>query len=65
MKILKYKNLPANMEKTRHAGMEIKLPAANAKTSDKLANVIDGPTSTSALLILLSKGNSSSCLFTA
>jgi hypothetical protein len=45
--------------------MEIKLPAANAKTSDKLANVIDGPTSTSALLILLSKGNSSSCLFTA
>lgn len=53
------------MEKTRHAGMEIKLPTANAKTSDKLANVIDGPTSTSALLIRTSKGNSCCCLFTA
>jgi len=65
MKLLKSKNLPANMEKTRQAGMEMKLPAANAKTSDKLANVIDGPTSSSALLIRLSKGNSRCCLFTA
>ena len=59
------KNLPANMENTRQAGMEIKHPTANAKTSDKLANVIDGPTSMRALLIRSSKGNSGCCLFTA
>ena len=53
------------MENTRIAGMEIKLPTANAKTSETLANVIDGPTSTSALLTRPSKGNSSGCLFTA
>lgn len=65
-KIYKSKNQsPANIEKTRHAGIGIKLPTANAKTSDKLASVMDGPTSTSALLIRLSKGNSSDCRFMA
>jgi len=59
------KSLPANMENTRIAGMGIKLPTANATTSETLANVIDGPTSTSALLIRPSMGNSSRCLFTA
>lgn len=53
--------LPANIEKTRHAGMGIKLPIAKAITSDKLARVIDGPTSVSALLIRSSKSNSSGC----
>lgn len=53
------------MEKTRQAGIGIKLPTANAKTSDKLASVMDGPTSTSALLIRVSKGNSSCCRLTA
>ena len=47
------------MEKTRQAGIEMKLPTANAIISDKLASVMDGPTSTSALLIRCSKGNSS------
>lgn len=53
------------MENTRHAGIGIKLPTANARTSDRLASVIDGPTSTSALLIRPSKGNSIGCLLTA
>ncbi|KAJ0917000.1 hypothetical protein HanPSC8_Chr06g0268321 [Helianthus annuus] len=43
----------------------MKLPTANAKTSDKLARVIDGPTSASALLIRPSNGNSTCCLLTA
>lgn len=46
------------MEKTRHAGIGIKLPTANARTSDKLASVMEGPTSMRALLIRCSKGNS-------
>lgn len=53
------------MEKTRQAGIGMKLPTANARISDKLANVMDGPTSASALLIRISKGNSSGCRFTA
>lgn len=53
------------MEKTRHAGIGIKLPTAKAKTSEILASVMDGPTSTSALLIRPSNGNSDGCLFTA
>lgn len=53
------------MEKTRHAGIGMKLPTAKAKTSDRLASVIEGPTSTSALLMRPSNGNSSGCLFTA
>lgn len=57
--------LPANMENTRHAGIGIKLPTANAKTSDRLASVIDGPTSTSALLIRPSSGSSNGCRLTA
>lgn len=43
------------MENTRQAGIGIKLPTAKANTSDKLARVIDGPTSTSALLMRPSK----------
>jgi hypothetical protein len=53
------------MEKTRHAGIGIKLPTANARISDKLASVIDGPTSCSALLILSSIANSIDWRFTA
>lgn len=53
------------MEKTRQAGIGMKLPTANARISDKLASVMDGPTSTSALLIFSSIGNSKDCLFTA
>lgn len=53
------------MEKTRHAGIGIKVPTANARTSDRLASVMDGPTSTSALLIRSSKGNSIGCRLTA
>lgn len=53
------------MENTRQAGMGIKLPTAKAKTSERLANVMDGPTSTSALLIRPSKGNSKGCRLTA
>lgn len=56
---------PANIEKTRHAGIGIKLPTANAKTSDRLASVMEGPTSTSALLIRPSRGNSNGCRLTA
>jgi hypothetical protein len=52
------------MENTRHVGIEIKLPTANTKTSYRLARVMDGPTSTSALLILPSKGNSNGCRLT-
>lgn len=51
------------MEKTRQAGIGMKLPTAKAKTSDMLARVIDGPTSTRALLIRSSKGNSKDCRF--
>jgi hypothetical protein len=61
----KKKFLPANMEKTRQAGIGMKLPTAKARISDKLASVIDGPTSPSALLIRSSKGNSNDCRFTA
>jgi hypothetical protein len=43
----------------------MKLPAANAKTSDRLASVMDGPTSTRALLIRPSSGNSNGCRLTA
>lgn len=53
------------MEKTRHAGIETKLPTAKARTSDKLARVIEGPTSTRALLIRSSNGELNGCLFTA
>lgn len=53
------------MEKTRQAGIGIKLPTANAKTSDRLASVMEGPTSTSALLIRPSNGNSNGCRLTA
>lgn len=53
------------MEKIRHAGIGTKAPTAKAKTSDKLANVMDGPTSTSAELIRSSKETSRGCLFTA
>lgn len=56
---------PANIENTRHAGIGMKLPTANAKTSDRLASVIDGPTSTRALLIRPSKGNSNGWRLTA
>lgn len=49
---------PANIENTRHAGIEMMLPIAKASTSDRLANVIDGPTSTRALLRRSSIGNS-------
>lgn len=59
------KTTPANMEKTRHAGMGTKVPTAKAKISDKLASVMDGPTSTSALLMRSSKVNSNGCRFTA
>ena len=53
------------MEKTRQAGIGMKLPTAKARISEKLASVIDGPTSPSALLIRSSKGNSKDCRFTA
>lgn len=53
------------MEKTRHAGIEMKPPTANARTSDKLASVIEGPTSTSALLIRSSRDSTRACRFTA
>lgn len=49
------------MEKTRHAGIGMKLPTAKARTSDRLARVIEGPTSTSALLTLPSIGKSRGC----
>lgn len=52
------------MEKTRQAGIGMKLPTANTKTSDRLARVMDGPTSTSALLILPSRGMSKGCRLT-
>lgn len=53
------------MENTRHAGMGVKLPTANARTSERLARVIDGPTSTSASLIFSSKGKSDGLRLTA
>lgn len=53
------------MENTRQAGIGIKVPTANARTSDRLASVMDGPTSTSALLIRSSRSNSNGCRFTA
>ena len=56
---------PANMEKTRHAGIGTKVPTAKAKISDKLANVMEGPTSTSAQLMRSSRDNSYGCRFTA
>uniref|UniRef100_A0A7C8ZWA3 Uncharacterized protein n=1 Tax=Opuntia streptacantha TaxID=393608 RepID=A0A7C8ZWA3_OPUST len=55
----------ANIENTRTAGIGMNVPTANANTSDRLASVIDGPTSTKALLMRPSKGNSSDCLLTA
>lgn len=53
------------MEKTRHAGIETNDPTANARISDKLASVMDGPTSPIALLICSSIGKSEGCRFTA
>jgi len=43
------------MENTLVAGIGLIALTAKASTSAKLANVMDGPTSTSALLILSSK----------
>lgn len=53
------------MEKTRHAGIETNDPTANARISDKLASVIEGPTSPIALLICSSTGKPEGCRFTA
>lgn len=57
--------LPANIEKIRQAGMGMKAPIAKARISETLASVIDGPTSTSELLILSSKVESDGWRFTA
>lgn len=53
------------MEKTRHAGIEMKDPTAKARTSDTLASVMEGPTSPRALLIRSSSGKLADCLFIA
>ncbi len=40
--------IPAKREKTLHAGIGVNEPTAKARTSAKLASVIEGPTSASA-----------------
>lgn len=53
------------MEKTRHAGIEMNEPTAKARISDKLASVMEGPTSPSAVLIRSSIGKLVDCRFMA
>lgn len=57
--------LPANMEKTRQAGIGVKVPTVKARTSAKLASEIDGPTSASARPTRDSSGEFRSCRFRA
>ena len=57
--------VPANMEKTLHAGMGVNVPTVKAKTSAKLASVIEGPTSARARPIRSSSCKLRSCRFKA
>lgn len=57
--------VPAKREKTLQAGIGVNDPTAKARTSAKLASVIEGPTSAKASPTRVSSGKFRSCRFKA